>query len=257
KQLYANLGSKTKEQLVTALKKTRDIQPPYNNWLLFTAMVEAFFLQFGHPHDPVRLDYAVRKLDEWYKGDGLYGDGPNFHWDYYNSFVIHPMLLQVLDTMQQKSGASKPMFEVEMKRAQRYAYIQERLIAPDGSYPVIGRSIAYRIGAFQALADISLREKLSEGINPAQVRSALTTTMKKIFASKENFDRNGWLQIGLAGHQPSLGESYISTGSLYLTSTGFLPLGLPDTNPFWSAPTADWTAKKVWAGVDMPADHAV
>lgn len=257
KQLYGNLSSKTKEQLVTALAKSRDIQPGYNNWLLFTAMVEAFYLQFGHHHDPVRMDYAVRKHNEWYKGDGLYGDGPDFHWDYYNSYVIHPMLLQVLDTMQQKSNASKAMFEEEMKRAQRYAVIQEHLIAPDATFPVIGRSIAYRMGAFQALADIALREKLNGGITPGQVRSAMTATMKKIFASKENFDSKGWLQIGLIAHQPSLGEVYISTGSLYLTSTGFLPLGLPAENPFWSSPAADWTARKVWGGMDMAADHAV
>lgn len=35
---------------------------------------------------------------------------------------------------------------------------------------------------------------------------------------------------------PHLGESYISTGSLYLASTVLLPLGLPPADPFWSAP---------------------
>ena len=45
--------------------------------------------------DRTRVDYALRQHEQWYKGDGVYGDGPEFHWDYYNSFVIQPMLLDV------------------------------------------------------------------------------------------------------------------------------------------------------------------
>ena len=40
-------------------------------------------------------------MNTWYKGDGVYGDGPPFHWDYYNSFVIQPMLLNILATRSQ------------------------------------------------------------------------------------------------------------------------------------------------------------
>jgi hypothetical protein len=71
------------------------------------------------------------------------------------------------------------------------------------------------------------------------------------------FDSKGWLQIGLAGHQPSLGETYISTGSLYLCSAAWLPLGLPHTHAFWADADAAWTQKKVWVGEDLPADHAI
>ncbi|MEQ8535620.1 MAG: DUF2264 domain-containing protein, partial [Imperialibacter sp.] len=50
---------------------------------------------------------------------------------------------------------------------------------------------------------------------------------------------------------------YISTGSLYLCSMAFLPLGLPSNNAFWAEPAADWTSKKIWNGVNVPADHAM
>ena len=55
----------------------------------------------------MRVDYAVRQHEQWYKGDGAYGDGPEFHWDYYNSFVIHPMLVDVLDACAARSPAWK------------------------------------------------------------------------------------------------------------------------------------------------------
>ena len=67
---------------------------------------------------------------------------------------------------------------------------------------------------------------------------------------------NGWLQIGLAGHQPALGEPYISTGSLYLCSAAWLPLGLPPDDPFWSHPPQPWTSQTIWSGKDIPADHS-
>ena len=70
------------------------------------------------------------------------------------------------------------------------------------------------------------------------------------------FDDKGWLRIGFAGHQPSVGENYISTGSLYLCSEAFLVLGLPANDPFWQGPDADWTAKKAWSGQEIEIDHA-
>ena len=120
----------------------------------------------------MRVDYALRQHDLWYKGDGAYGDGPSFHWDYYNSFVIHPMLLDVLDACRDEMPAWKELSARVDERARRYAAILERLIAPDGSFPAIGRSLAYRCGAFHLLASMALRRALPEGVSPAQVRSA-------------------------------------------------------------------------------------
>jgi hypothetical protein len=37
------------------------------------------------------------------------------------------------------------------ERAKRYAAVQERMIGPDGTFPPIGRSLAYRCGAFHLL----------------------------------------------------------------------------------------------------------
>lgn len=257
KQIYGKLSPATKQQLLNALCLSRGVPPGYNNWLLFMSMIETMFLYFDEQYDIVRLDYATKKHNEWYKGDGMYGDGDTFHWDYYNSFVIHPMMLQAMQVMQSKGIVKKEAYDLTFKRAQRYAFIQERLIAADGTYPIIGRSICYRIGAFQALSQVALMKSLPIGVTPMQVRCALTAVMKKIFESPGNFDSNGWLQIGLAGHQLSLGEDYISTGSLYLASTGFLALGLSPEDEFWSGPATDWSAKKIWAGQDIHADHAL
>ncbi len=256
-QLWARLDSATKDNLVRALVETRKVQPGFNNWLLFSAMIEAFFCKYDQPWDTVRIDYALRQHQEWYKGDGIYGDGPNFHWDYYNSFVIQPMMLNVMDAVQTITDRWSALRKTIETRAQRYAAIEERLISPEGTFPPIGRSLAYRFGALHHLSEMAWRRNLPDGIHPAQVRAAMTAVMTRMISAPGTFDSKGWLTIGFAGHQPSIGEDYISTGSLYLCSAAWLPLGLDATDEFWSAPAEPWTAKKVWSGVDIKNDHAI
>ena len=98
---------------------------------------------------------------------------------------------------------------------------------------------------------------LEEGLTPAQVRCALTAVMQRIMAFDNMFDANGWLQVGVCGHQPGMGEYYISTGSLYLCTEVFLPLGLGENDPFWSDADAPWTMKKLWSGENMECEHAL
>jgi hypothetical protein len=126
----------------------RQIRAGASNWLLFPAMIEAFFATAGAEWLPEPIDRALSAHESWYKGDGVYGDGNDFHWDYYNSYVIQPFLATLL------------------------------------------------------------------------------------------------------------AEPYISTGSLYLFSLVFHPLGLPGTNRFWRDPDMDWTQHRIWSGADAPADHA-
>jgi hypothetical protein len=257
KQLWGNLDKVTQEHVLQALLSTRVIKPYYSNWLLFSAMIEAALLKFSKNYDAMRIDYAVKQHEAWYKGDGVYGDGPEFHFDYYNSFVIHPMLLDVVKTVQEERNEMKDLLPLLELRSQRYAQIQERFISPEGTYPPVGRSIAYRCGAFQVLAQMALIKKLPEALPAAQVRSALTAVIKRSMEGPDTFDKNGWLTIGFCGHQPGIGESYISTGSVYLCSVAFLPLGLPEKDEFWSAPSQDWTSKKAYSGKAFSIDKAL
>jgi hypothetical protein len=256
-ELWKNLDKHAQQNVIAAFKATRTILPPENNWLLFSAMVEVGLYLMGEPWDVVRIDHAIRQHETWFVGDGTYGDGPHFHWDYYNSFVIHPMLLQIMDTLSERSDKWKALRPVILQRAQRYAAIQERMISPEATFPAIGRSLAYRFGAFHLLADMSLREQLPADVSPEQVRCALTAVIRRMTEAPGTFDSKGWLTIGFAGHQPGIGERYISTGSCYLCSAAWLPLGLPMEHPFWSGKAKQWTAQKLWDGEDMQPDHAV
>jgi hypothetical protein len=255
--LWERLPAAAQRNLVAAMKSSRRIQPGPNNWLLFSATVEAFLALAGEPWDAMRVDYALRQHEQWYKGDGAYGDGARFHFDYYNSFVIQPMLLDVLGEVGKHRENWNWLAEPALKRAQRYATVLERLIAPDGSFPAMGRSLAYRCGAFQLLAQLALQHKLPDELPPGQARAALSAVIGRTLDAPGTFDEAGWLRIGLCGHQPAIGERYISTGSLYLCSTALLPLGLGPEDEFWRAPARAFTGQRVWAGQDVTADHAL
>lgn len=256
--LWHHLDATVQKQVETVLLQTRPTIPVYSNWILFSGMIEAFFCKYGMNYDAVRLEYGMREFGQhWYVGDGMYSDGMDFHLDYYNSYVIQPFLANITEAVSPTTKAFAWFQKKEQKIAQRYAVIQERMINTDGTFPVVGRSIVYRAGAFHHLADMALRKQLPEQLSPAQVRCALTAVLQKTIDARGTFTPKGYLTIGLCGEQPDLADFYINTGSCYLTATIFVPLGLSPADEFWTTPDEPWSAVKIWNGENFPADHAM
>lgn len=256
--IWEHLDERVKKQVVMALLQTRETVPVYSNWILFSGMIEAFFCKYGMQYDAVRLEYGIREFSQhWYVGDGLFSDGMNFHLDYYNSYVIQPFLANIMEAVSPRMKSYDWFREKLDKITKRYAVIQERMVNTDGSFPIFGRSIVYRTGAFHHLADMALRKQLPSQLSAAQVRCALTAVLQKVLDAPAAFTDKGYLTLGLSGNQPDLADSYINTGSCYLASVIFLPLGLPSTDEFWTSPAEDWSSVKIWNGEDFPADHAL
>jgi hypothetical protein len=262
KALWEPLDATTKKRIIAQVKSLRRIDPPYINWLLFAAMNEAWLLSIGEENDPMRMNVAIRKINEWYMGDGWIKDGESFHFDYYNSFVMFPMLVEILEVLVKHNGPfwnAKPadLLAQALKRMQRYAEHLERFISPQGTFPPIGRSLTYRTAAFQPLALLAWRKHLPASLPEGQVRAALQSVHQAIWTAPTNFTEDGYLTIGFVGHQPELGDWYSNNGSMYIASESFLALGLPETDTYWTAPAQDWTQKKAFAGARFPKDYPV
>jgi hypothetical protein len=262
KALWDPLDAATKARIVAEIKGLRRVDPPYTNWLLFAAMNEAWLLSIGEEYDPMRLNGAIRKIDEWYIGDGWIKDGKDFHFDYYNSYVMYPMLLEVLDVVAANKapfwqGKPQELLAQAIKRAQRYCEHLERFIGPEGSYPPIGRSLTYRTAAFQPLALLAWRKQLPASLPEGQVRAALHAVHQAIWDAPGNFTDDGFLTIGFRGHQPELGDWYSNNGSMYIAASSLLTLGLPASDVFWTAPAQDWTQKKAFSSRGFPKDYPV
>ena len=258
-QLWKPLDETTKKRYIEEFTLLRRVDPPYTNWLLFSSIIESFLAKAGAPYDAYRVNSACRKMEEWYVGDGWYADGPVFAFDYYSSYVFHPMYLETLQAMKDAKAYTRihygQYYARALERCQKFSIVLERLISPEGTFPVFGRSIPYRMAAMQPLALMAWYQTLPGGLTNGQVRSALTATMKSMFDGKENFNEGGFLTIGFCGRQPNVADWYTNNGSLYMTSLSFLPLGLPATHPFWTDAPADWTSKKAWSGQPFPKDH--
>lgn len=252
---WGQLDEVTKKRYIEGLKSLRTIRPAYNNWLLFRAMVEVFFMSIGEDVDEYALSVGLQKMSEWYLSDGWYSDGPEYAMDYYNSYVMHPMMVEVVEMCKKHKFSTPISLDLAVKRMNRFNTILERFISPEGAYPAVGRSVIYRMGAFQTLAMSAWKYGLPKDLTNGSVRSALTCVMKRMFAVDGNFDDKGYLRLGFAGHQPNLANYYSNSGSLYMTSLVFMPLGLPADHPFWTAPAEPWTSQKAWSGREFPEDY--
>ena len=246
--LWTPLDSLTKQRYINEFTQLRRVDPSYSNWLLFSATVESFLRKAGAPSDTYRISSSLRKIEEWYVGDGWYSDGPNFAFDYYNSFVIHPMYIESLEIITE-AGKHKNIwnmpgcdYQKAITRAQRFGMILERLISPEGT--------------LQTLALLAWRKWLPKELTNGQVRAGMTAVIERMFGNDRNFNEKGFLTLGFNGSQPGISDYYTNNGSLYMASLAFLPLGLPADDPFWTDAAQPWTSKKAWDGDDFPRDHS-
>ena len=259
--LWTPLDSLTKQRYIKEFTQLRRVNPPYTNWLLFSSTIECFLKKAGAREDAYRITSALRKIEEWYVGDGWYSDGPDFAFDFYNSFVLHPMYVECLEVMTdggKKSGwnLKADNFNRGIKRMQRFGIILERFVSPEGAFPVFGRSITYRTAVLQPLALLAWRGWLPKELSNGQIRAAMTAVMNRMFGDNRNFNEKGFLKLGFNGSQPHISDWYTNNGSLYMASLAFLPLGLPAEHPFWTDASQAWTSKKAWGGEEFPKDHA-
>lgn len=248
------LDETTQKRYIERFQRLKIVRPAYNNWLLFRGLIEAFLMSVGEDADQYVLTVASNKINEWYLSDGWYSDGAEFSLDYYNAYVIHPMYIEMLEVLNKHRFWTPISTKLAIKRMQRFNVFMERLISPEGTYPAFGRSVVYRMGAFQTLAMAAWKYELPEGLSNGQVRSALTAVMNNMFKVEGNFNEKGFLQLGFAGHQPDLSNYYTNNGSLYMTSLIFMPLGLPADHPFWKDAAEPWTSQKAWSGQPFPID---
>lgn len=257
-QVWLNLPMDIQARIIRELKNTRIIAPYENHWLLYTSIIEATLLEFTGECDKERLTYAISKFrDDFYVGDAIYSDGEDFESNYFNSLVIHPMLNDILAVMRKYGLQEGEFLDVQLMRSSRLASQLERTISPEGTYPLLGKSLAYRCGVFHLLSQAALLKVLPRNISPAQVRSALTKVMQRQFNGNQNFNTEGWMICGLNASQIDLCEDNIDTGSLYACCAVFLPLGLKSEDVFWNTPYEEWSSLKAWNGHQVQPDQPI
>jgi hypothetical protein len=202
--LWEPLSQDTKENVIALLKAARTFTPVCNNWILFSTEVEILYQKVTGIRDQRGREIISKYfqlMDSWYCGDGWYGDGPEFKFDYYNSLIIYPMLLDFCDNASDllKEGANENV----LRRAQRHAEILENLVSPDGTYIATGRSLSYRCGVFHLLAQLTWQDRLPSTISPATSREILYAVTEKTLGPN-SFREDGFLNIGICNRNQSM-----------------------------------------------------
>lgn len=256
-QLWTPLSDEQKAHVIEALKSHRKFTAPENNWKLFKAITECAIWEFTGECEKSCVEIAVGKHMEWYLGDGTYGDGKSYHWDYYNGYVIQPLLLETLRVAQEKGDPLGNLLAKSLDRGQRYAEVLEHLISPEGTFPVLGRSSTYRFAVFQPIGYLGFRGHWPKSLSPGATRAALTAVIRRMGEAPGTFDADGWLNAGVVGNQVASRDGYNSTGALYMCVHGFSHLGMPPEAPFWSEPATAWFQQRVWSGQAIPNQHAL
>jgi len=214
-------------RVVAWISRINHVRVVDNNWHFFRILVNIALRRLGESWSGERLDADLRRIDEFYLGDGWYADGEERRGDYYVPMAMH--FYGLLYT--QLAGASDVARATEWRnRATRFAADFQHWFAADGAAVPFGRSLTYRFaqGAFWGALAFANVEALPWGVIKGLYLRHLRWWMKQPI-----FSEGGLLTIGYQYPNLMMAENYNAPGSPYWAFKVFLPLALPQTHPFW------------------------
>ncbi|MFI7102960.1 DUF2264 domain-containing protein [Streptomyces sp. NPDC050161] len=230
-------------------RRTRD-----NNHVLFQVVTEEFLHSIGAIGDRSGIESGLARVDEWYRGDGWYQDGPRHRsdyrdtrdgrirsqpgpgydagdrFDYYNAWGFHLYTL-LWAHLAGARGAQRATVYRERLRLFLRQYVH--LFGADGAPVHHGRSLAYR---FAALAPVWLGswETAEPPLPPGLTRRLASETLRH-FVGHGAPDTRGLLPLGWYGRFPPTAQAYSGPGAPYAASKGFLGLLIPPDHAVWTA----------------------
>lgn len=228
-RIWEPLGERERSNLYAWLNQINR-RPVYDcNWLFFQVLVNIGFRKSGLPYDRERTERNLRRIDDFYIGDGWYADGVGGHSDYYVPFALHYYGLLYAKLMEAEDPERARVYR---ERAAAFAGPFLAWFAEDGSAVPYGRSLTYR---FAQSAFWSALAFAGGGAVPMGALKGLVLRNLRWWFRQPILDGNGVLTIGYAYPNLVMAEQYNSPGSPYWALKTFLPLALPEDHPFWRA----------------------
>ncbi|HEX5807642.1 MAG TPA: DUF2264 domain-containing protein [Anaerolineales bacterium] len=229
-RVFNKMSEAEQEQVIAWLTQVDGKGTYTDNWILFTAMAQAVRHQLGFPSPLDDLDNRLRQIDEFYRGDGWYVDGPENEFELYNAWMFgwHYLLWAWID------GERRPdQRQRVLQRGRSFLDGFLYFFGANGSYPAWGRSSVYR---FAALAPFGVGHLLKIAPEDPGLLRRVSSGCIRYFYDRGLFDpEDHYVRQGFHGDFPAAGEAYISPGSPYWCCHGLFPLAFDQDDPFWTA----------------------
>ena len=235
-RVWDRLDEKLREQTADWLAHHAAKHGSNNNWLLFTAVIEAFLRSAGYDVPGGHAQADVDVFESWYLGDGWYNDGPvstttghGNRVDHYNSWVIQTFLWQWYELTEQPTERQERF----LTRLGEFADSYATLFAADGSPLHPGRSLTYRQAVLGGLWAAGLAEVGSEAAGAT--RRLASGVLRHFTELGVGVDEAPTLGRAAAQFLPMC-QVYSGPGSPYFAGMGFLGLAAPADHPLWTEP---------------------
>jgi hypothetical protein len=218
-----------------------------DNWILFTAMTQAVRHHLGFPAPVDDIDNRLMQLNEFYRGDGWYVDGPTNEFELYNAWMFgwHYLLWTWID------GDRRPDHrQLVLERGRSFIDGFLHFFGANGSYPAWGRSIVYR---FAAIAPFAVGHFLKVAPDDPGLLRRVSSGCIRYFYDRGLFDSDHFVRQGYHGDFPPAGEAYISPGSPYWCCHGLFALTLDGADPFWTATESPLPVEREDFALTLPA----
>ncbi|XID90727.1 DUF2264 domain-containing protein [Paenibacillaceae bacterium WGS1546] len=201
------------------------------NWLFFPVLVNLGFRKLGLPHDAEGMERNLRRIDEFALDGGWYADGIGGHSDYYTPFAFHYFRLLYAGLAEREEPA-----RARRHKAEALAFARDfvRWFSADGSAIPYGRSLSYRFAQSAFWSALAYAGAYDDDVAPGVAKGIVMRNLRW-WLRQPIFRPDGALGIGYAYVNPVMAENYNSPGSPYWALQAFLPLALPENDPFWAA----------------------
>jgi hypothetical protein len=225
-RLFDPLSETAKDALINRFRRSLDVRPSDNNWVMFPHIVANFLEAIGFSDEKTRRSVARsrERTESWYRGDGLYTDGSGRTFDYYNAWAFN-FYLPLISHFEDHSAAT----DVYGGRLAEYCRFARNLVEPSGAPVFFGRSLTYR---YALAAPFALSSLLNPRQSDLKENGRLWSAIVNYFMSR-GAASNGLLSVGWHGEYRKMAQRYTGPASPYWAAKAFSALLIPNQSEFW------------------------